>query len=124
MRPTVLYFDDETACLKALGEVLGSDYEVATASTLADARLLLAGREFDVVISDYWMPEIDGVSFLREVAELRPESRRVLLTGNVNVGHVFREVGAGLIQHFAAKPCGEREVRELLERAFLPAPPS
>ena len=114
---TIFYIDDEVGCLNLFQEVFGSEYDVRTATTLSEARLLLAEEPADVVISDQLMPDVDGTEFLREVAENYPESRRVLLTGGVTVGHVFGEVSAGVVQFFVPKPWTEVEMRETLERA-------
>jgi DNA-binding NtrC family response regulator len=114
---TIFYIDDEVGCLNLFREVFGGEYNVRTAATLAEARLLLSEEPADVVISDQLMPDIDGTEFLREVAENYPASRRVLLTGGVTVGHVLGEVSAGVVQFFVPKPWTEAEMRETLERA-------
>ena len=45
------------------------NYDVRTATTVAEARLLLSEDPADVVVSDRLMPDIDGTNFLHEVAE-------------------------------------------------------
>ncbi|MBC7930533.1 MAG: response regulator [Rubrivivax sp.] len=124
MKRTILYLDDEAACLQIFLDLLGEHYEVQTARTLAEARALLAARPAEVVISDQLMPDIEGTEFLREVAEKYPASRRVLLTGTVTLGNVIQQVGNGVVQFFLMKPWTEQEMQAVLERAGAYLEPS
>lgn len=119
MKQSIFYLDDEAACLNIFQATFGRDYDVRTATTLVEARLMLSEDPADVVISDQLMPDIDGTDFLREVAEKYPASCRVLLTGGVMVGHVIGEVSTGGVQFFVAKPWAEADMRETLERASI-----
>lgn len=116
---SILYLDDEPACLQLLTDVLGADFDVRTASDHAQARRLLAERRPDIVISDQRMPDVEGTLFLREVAERYPRSCRVLLTGSVTAGDMLTEISRGGVQIFLAKPWTEQEMRQVLERAGL-----
>jgi DNA-binding NtrC family response regulator len=119
MKQTILYVDDDAACLNLLRDTLGGDYEVSTASTHAEARRLLSLSQADIVISDQIMPDIRGTEFLREVAEQYPQSFRVLLTGGDTVGNLLREISSGVINFFITKPWTEREMRRMLELAAM-----
>ena len=120
LKRKILYLDDDSVCLSLFQAVFGSEYEVHTVTTRREAFLLLAAEPIDVVISDQIMPEGEGTDFLREVAETYPESRRVLLTGGVMVGHVLGEVSTGIVQFFVRKPWTEAEMQEMLDRAAAP----
>lgn len=105
--------------------MFGSEFDVRTATTLAEARRVLTGCSVEIVISDQRMPEIEGTVFLREVARTCPETFRVLLTGEISVGEVMPEVGTGVIHLFLPKPWTQSEMRAAFERAhaYLSAPP-
>jgi DNA-binding NtrC family response regulator len=120
-KTSILYFDDEPSLLKMFGWSFGSDYDVRTASTLLEARALLAMCP-DIIISDLVMPEISGTDFLREAARACPDSFRILLTGHAKVGGLIGEVTSGVVQIFIAKPWEEAGVRKALERAALARP--
>ena len=117
MSRTIFYLDDEAGCLNVFQEVFGGEYEVRTATTLAEARRMLAERPADIVISDQTMPDIKGTDFLSEVAALCPSSYRVLLTGSVHLVSVIPEMGTGLIHLFVPKPWTIQTMRLMLERA-------
>ena len=116
---SILYFDDEPACLDVFSETFAAEHDVRTAVTLDEARRALADHSFDVVISDQIMPEISGAAFLREIARTNPRSLRVMLTGGVSVGAMLGEIGDGVVEHFVPKPWSASTMRQLFERASL-----
>lgn len=121
-KTSILYFDDEETCLDIFRRMFGDDYDVLAVSLLSEARGALNSRRFDIVISDQLMPEMDGLTFLREVTRNYPETFRMMLTGSIGVGSVIGEVGAGIIHLFVTKPWKEQSMRQALERAALSVP--
>lgn len=119
MKRTILYLDDDAACLNLLRDTLGKGYEVRTASTHAEACRLLSLSRADIVISDQIMPDIKGAEFLREVADQYPICFRVLLTGGDTVGNLLREISSGVINFFITKPWTEQDMRRMLELAAM-----
>lgn len=55
-------------------------------------------------MSDWSMPEISGVEFLREAARVCPKAFRILLTGFSHAGEMIEEIRSGVIQLFIPKP--------------------
>lgn len=119
MKQTILYLDDDMACLSLFQHTFGEDYDVRTAPTHAEAHRLLSARQADIVISDQIMPDIKGTDFLREVAELYPETYRVLLTGGTTVGNILHEISTGIIQLFLTKPWTLQDMQQMLEIATM-----
>ncbi len=119
MRRSVLYLDDEPACLALFRDAFGDEYDVRTASTPDEARRMLAERPADVVISDEAMPGTTGKVFLAEVAAGRPSSYRVLLTGSITAGAALGEIGAGIVQAFVTKPWSKEDIKRVFERGLL-----
>lgn len=116
-RLSILYLDDEPACLDIFRQMFGKEYEVSTALTLGEARRALGRARFDIVFSDYRMPEVSGSAFLQEVAAAQPDSYRVMLTGALGVGGVIAELSRGIIHLFLKKPWSEQAMRGALEVA-------
>jgi PAS domain S-box-containing protein len=82
----VLLVDDEPEVVMMLKEVLAKDgYEVVTAGNGVAALELLRNRDFDVILCDIRMPQLDGPGLLRALQASRPNlARRLLLmTGDV-----------------------------------------
>ncbi|WP_267640514.1 PAS domain-containing protein [Haloarchaeobius amylolyticus] len=74
---SVLYVDDDEALLEATETYLETrfaDITVETTASPADALDRLATELFDIVVSDYQMPEMDGLEFLKRLREDRDEA--------------------------------------------------
>jgi len=99
MKERVLIVDDEKHVAAALTRVLDEDFEVVTVPGAAEGLAVLRDMGAAVVLSDYRMPGMNGVEFLRRVRAEAPESIRILITGQtehhiavdaINTGHVYR----------------------------------
>ena len=79
----ILLVDDDPAVLDSFKAVLEKepDFTVDTISTSTEALDLLDTRYFDVIISDYSMPDLDGISLLREARGRGCRSIFVIVTG-------------------------------------------
>jgi DNA-binding NtrC family response regulator len=119
MKRSVFYFDDDERQLESFDELFADEFAVLTAAKLAEARRILRKIEPEIIISDQMMPEIEGTAFLSEAMRSCPDSFRILLTGQMMVGEVLSELGAGVIHHFLSKPWREEQMRAALERAAL-----
>ena len=105
-RARVLCVDDEANVLAALTRTLRSRYDVVTADSAAAGLAVLASSPpFAVVVSDLRMPGIDGAAFLAQVRQLAPDTVRVLLTGNADLGSAITAVNEGQLFRFLVKPC-------------------
>jgi CheY-like chemotaxis protein len=81
-RPRVLLVDDEVLVARALIRMLSKVAELTVASNAAEAIRLMETREFDTVLSDFSMPDRDGLSLLEEVSRRWPQVKRVLHTAS------------------------------------------
>jgi len=80
--PVVLLVDDEPTYLESLVCLLSREaLHIKQARSGLHALEVLQSQEVDVVVADYWMIGMDGITLLNEVQRLYPETRRVLLTG-------------------------------------------
>ena len=117
VKRTILYLDDETACVDVFRDMFGDEFDVRTVTNVSDARRALTERAADIVISDQRMPDIEGTEFLREVSERYPSSYRVMLTGSAMLGDVICEISNGIVNLFVGKPWMEQTMRQTLQRA-------
>ncbi len=115
----VLVLDDEEAIGDLLKEMLNMlGYDTSVFNRGQDALAALEQREFDVVLSDYRMPGMDGKAFYRKAAERHPElaHRFVFLTGdtvNDETLSFVNEIGA----HCIGKPFHLHTVEQAVNRA-------
>lgn len=80
--PRILVVDDEAIVSKALARILSShNYEVQTASSGGKALEIYERERFDLLITDFNMPGMDGNEFIRRVRKLNPRQRVIVITG-------------------------------------------
>ncbi|HWQ65636.1 MAG TPA: PAS domain S-box protein [Methanospirillum sp.] len=93
----ILYVDDEPILLDFGKEFLERDPDliVDTTPSAYDALLLLKQNHYDVVVSDYLMPEMDGISFLKEVRTLSKKIPFIFFTGRGNESMVIQAINNG-----------------------------
>ena len=85
MRSRILFVDDEPLMREfysMVGSLLGSDYEIFTASSGKDGLEFLKRTPVDIVISDLVMPEMNGQEFMSAVALAHPESMRIVISAH------------------------------------------
>ena len=125
MRRTILAVDDEQlvlCCLKAFFE-LEDKHDIVTFTDPHEALEYFYSHDIDVVISDFNMPRMDGVTLLSLVKERDPAVVRILLTGFADKDSAVRAINeAGLFQYIE-KPWSNDDlsiiVRNAMERRQL-----
>jgi response regulator RpfG family c-di-GMP phosphodiesterase len=74
---------------------------------------------YDVVISDYKMPEMDGLHFLEAFSEIQPDAARILLSGNADKDALVSAINFSNIYGYISKPWHEYILRNTLAQAIL-----
>ncbi len=119
----VLLVDDNRNGLsarKAVLEELG--YRTVTASSAIEALALVAANEFDLVVTDFRMPEIDGSELIRRIRATHPRMRFILLSGFVEpLGLTEQTTGADVV---IAKSAGEVNILVRAVGRLLRKPPA
>jgi two-component system, NtrC family, sensor kinase len=102
---SLLIVDDDEHVRRALKRVLKrSRCRLFDAADADQALALLAVEPVHVVVSDYRMPGMSGVEFLRVVKERWPRTQRVLLTGQADTAAIEEAVNQSEIFRFIWKP--------------------
>ena len=116
MTQRVLLVDDDVNLLQAVKRNLRKQFNIETAeSGKKGLEIVENGGPFAVIIADMRMPEMDGITFLSKVKALRPDSVRIMLTGNADLETSINAVNEGNIFRFLTKPCPQ----ELLIRSIV-----
>lgn len=112
----ILIVDDEPALLAGLGGLFGEIHTLFTATNAETAlQILSREREIDVIVTDYKMPGMDGLTLLVKVKALYPHIVRVLMTAYADMNLVVRALNEGEIHRFIAKPYRALEFSKILE---------
>lgn len=82
----VLLVDDETDFVETLVKRLRKrKLEVSAAASGIEALEILSGSQYDVVVLDVKMPDMDGIETLRRIKKIAPLVEVIMLTGHANV---------------------------------------
>lgn len=100
----VLVVDDEPDNLALFRRVFRGEYKLTLAPSAAEARAHLARGSFDIVLSDFAMPDENGVALLTHVREKYPDVQRVLVTAYADLTEVRNAADAGVVSAVIIKP--------------------
>jgi DNA-binding NtrC family response regulator len=93
---------------------------ILTASNAEEGLKVLKAGSVQLIVSDYRMPGMDGVSFLKEARRLAPNVARVLLTAHPRMAVAMPEVEQAGIHQVLVKPMASdalvRSVQEIFRR--------
>jgi DNA-binding NtrC family response regulator len=103
---TILIVDDEPAVVQSIAALLQLEtpHTVLTETSPQRAIQVAKGHPIDLVISDFLMPDVDGIHLLLEIRRLYPESTLILLTGYADKENAIRAINEVGIFHYMEKP--------------------
>lgn len=108
MNEAILLVDDEPKVLSALTRELNA-YQFTDVLTAGDGlealNILRNTPNVAVIVSDYRMPGLDGISFLLEAQEICPDATRMILTGVADLEMATNAINLGQIFRLLLKPC-------------------
>jgi putative two-component system response regulator len=122
---TVMIVDDEPMVATALRSFLEleTSYRVLTYNSARAALAALDVEHIDVIIADFMMPEMDGITFLRSAREVHPVATRVLLTGYADKENAIRAINEAGLYYYLEKPWNNDHlkliIRNGMERSAL-----
>ncbi|MEM6858191.1 MAG: response regulator [Pseudomonadota bacterium] len=113
----ILLAEDEEAMRAYLARALSNaGYRVETVDRGTDALPLLEAEEFDLLLSDIVMPEMDGIELAQRCAEISPRTKVMFITGFAAVSlRASREQPAAKV---LSKPFHLRDLVLEVERVF------
>ena len=111
----ILCVDDEENMLHTFKRTLGREFKLETAISAQNALQILQQQdEFAVIVSDYNMPETDGIEFLKQAKQLSPHSVQILITGNIDLNVSIKAINETAIYRYLPKPCSSDILRKVI----------
>ena len=117
---TIVLVDDEEMVLTSLRSILSleTDYRVETFLSAREALAHIEKNDVDLVISDYLMPEMDGISFLAQVRELKPEIPRIILTGYADKENAIKAINEVGLYQYIEKPWDNEDLMIIIRNGL------
>lgn len=107
----IMLVDDEANVLSALERLLRSELRIDGRRVVYDtftspqAALAAAGAEpYELVLSDFRMPGLDGVEMLRRMRDIQPDMARVIMSGSRDFEFLLRAINQAGVSRVILKP--------------------
>lgn len=100
----ILLVDDEQNVLNALRRELAGEHAVEAFSSPQKALVRAKNTAFDLVISDFHMPDMDGITFLMTFAKSQPDAARLILSGQADMDALIDAINVSHAYAFIEKP--------------------
>ena len=119
----ILLVDDELTILRALRRCLlagrpnddNASLSIEMFTSAREAVDRMGDQEFDLVISDYRMPDMNGTTFLHCAAEINPSAQRLLMSAWADREAVINTIHTAGIVAFIAKPWDDAKLRATID---------
>lgn len=99
--PHLLFVDDENLLHNLFDRLFTRNgFKVTCCASATAAMDVLKTESFDLVITDFMMPEVDGFTLLSHIRENYPTTRVIMVTAHANVQHAVRMMQHGAITTF------------------------
>lgn len=120
----LLLVDDEVNVLNALVRAMRQhlqidDLRIETFTDPFDALTRCAEVTFDVVISDYRMPQMTGVEFLHAIKDVAPTTVRMILSASTEFETVTSAINEAQVFRYIPKPWQIGDLQENIRLALL-----
>ncbi len=117
---TIVLVDDEEMVLTSLSSffALETEYNIEEFISAQKAIDFIQENEVHLVISDYLMPEMDGISFLGEIRKIKPEIPRIILTGYADKENAIKAINEVGLYQYIEKPWDNEDLRIIVRNAL------
>jgi putative two-component system response regulator len=117
VRSRILIVDDETEITAILSDLFEGKYECTTAAAAEEALGLLAGNDYELVVSDITMPGMSGLDMIPHVKRSSPNTVVVMISGMQTVESAIDALRLGAFD-YVMKPFDLRQVEAVVKRAL------
>src|SRR5205823_11875935 len=115
---SLLVVDDEESVAVTMGAILEMDgYRVSISTSGTDALRKLREVDFDLVLTDLRLDDVDGLSIVGEVCRVQPDTVSIILTGYASLESAIKALREGAYDYLI-KPCDVDELKAVVARGI------
>ena len=121
----IVVVDDDSLVTTSLCSFLELELDVEPIffNVSTEAAEFVKTEEFDLIISDFLMPDLDGIRLLNEARNARPRAPRILLTGYADKENAIKAINEVRLFQYLEKPWDNEQLKNVvingLERHHL-----
>jgi two-component system response regulator HydG len=120
MKKILIADDDTTFCLMLQTFLSKQNFEVAATGTVKQALNMLDRKSFDLVLSDYRLPDNNGIDLLNEIIKRKSGVRVIIMTSYGDIRLAVKAIKTGAFDYLT-KPINPEELLGLVKNALEPA---
>ncbi|MBI4245343.1 MAG: sigma-54-dependent Fis family transcriptional regulator [Planctomycetes bacterium] len=118
IKAEVLIVDDEKKICESIARVIGEEgisFDISYSAE--EALLLLSKKEYDLVLCDIRLPNMDGISLLERIKATYPSLRVIIITGYASIETAIKALRLGAYD-YVIKPFSPEEINKAISRAL------
>ncbi len=114
----ILFVDDEEFVLRAIKRLfMDESYTIFTAKSAEQGLEIIQKEDPQIIVSDYRMPGMNGIDFLRKAFVRSPDAVRIVLSGYADTAIVVQAINEGQIYKLIPKPWNDDELKITISNA-------
>jgi signal transduction histidine kinase len=118
LEKSLLIVDDEEKVLDVLAKTFEEYYHVYSAQTALQALEIVKHESIQVIITDERMPQMDGMTLLKESKKVDPQTVNIILTAYTDINVAIEAINSGIVYRYIVKPWETDELKTMVRQAF------
>lgn len=116
----ILIVDDEEMITDTISTYLEltTDYKIYAANDPANGLKIVKEQKIDLILSDFLMPGMNGLEFLRQAKEIQNDATLILLTGYADKENAIKAINQVGLYYYIEKPWNNEELAKIIRNGI------
>ncbi|MFA9371072.1 MAG: sigma-54-dependent transcriptional regulator [Labilibaculum antarcticum] len=117
MKKILIIDDDPTICMMLQGLLKRKNFDADTVFSAGEALKRLENNQFDLVLSDFRLPDFDGLELLQKIKSMNPHVPVIIMTSYADIRTAVNAIKMGAFE-YVTKPLNPDEILLLINSAL------